>query len=430
MKIYRLISIAIAMLFAQPVAAQSQFPANTALWGVGWGEGGNRNQVFRRGDGGWLEQVPGSLKQVSVGADGAVWGVDPDDNVLRWTGSQWQQVQGTKLNQLSVRNAQEVWGVNAAGNLFRWNGSTWDQIPSTLAYVSVGADGTVCGIGKDGNVYRRDASTWTPMTAQGQKFRRISVTNKQRVLGIDTSGNLLRWTGTGLDVVRNVDSYRYEFVDAVETADGTLWDLFRDSDGNHFIEWRAADNQSMGPSYTPLTQIAVVSPLAPPAGLTAEQQQMLDAHNRERANYPGVSALQWAPELAQWAQEWAQTLASKGGFGDHRPDQLNNPFRPRESLGENIYWYSGRPTTGDEAVQSWISEKQGYNYNQDNGMAACCNQPPGCTPPPNTPYCWHFTQVIWKPTQYVGCGKASAGDRDYYVCNYYPKGNIREQKPY
>jgi hypothetical protein len=65
MKIYRLIAIAIAMLFAQPVSAQ--FPANTAFWGVD-----TLNQVFRRGDGGGLEQVPGSLKQVSVGADGAV----------------------------------------------------------------------------------------------------------------------------------------------------------------------------------------------------------------------------------------------------------------------------------------------------------------------------------------------------------------------
>jgi pathogenesis-related protein 1 len=270
--------------------------------------------------------------------------------------------------------------------------------------------------------------------AQNQQFRRISVTNRQRVLGIDTSGNLLRWTGTGWEVVlpgkgNRVDAY--DVVDAVETADGELWTVYE----NGYFKWQKGTSQGSfklvgaddQPSPSGLRQIAVVSPLAPPAGLTAEQQQMLDAHNRERQNYPGVGPLQWAPELAQWAQEWAQTLANRGGLGDHRPDQLSNPFRPRESLGENIYWYSGRPTTGEAAVQSWISEKQGYNYNQDNGMAACCNQPPGCTQSP----CWHFTQVIWKPTRYVGCGKATAASgTEYYVCNYYPQGNIRQQKPY
>src|SRR3712207_7215241 len=29
--------------------------------------------------------------------------------------------------------------------------------------------------------------------------------------------------------------------------------------------------------------------------------------------------------------------------------------------------------------------------------------PPGCTPPPNGT-CGHYTQVVWKTTQYVGCG--------------------------
>ena len=76
MKIYRLIAIAIAMLFAQPALAQK------AAWGVS----NLQNQVFRLDV--VFKQVPGSLKQVSVGADGAVWGVDPNDNVLRWTGSQ------------------------------------------------------------------------------------------------------------------------------------------------------------------------------------------------------------------------------------------------------------------------------------------------------------------------------------------------------
>jgi tectonin-like protein/cysteine-rich secretory family protein len=426
MKIYRLIAISIAILFAQPALAQK------AAWGVNF-----QNQVFRLD--GVFKQVPGSLKQVSVGADGAVWGVDPNDNVLRWTGSQWQQVQGRKLKQLSVRNAQEVWGVDASEALFRWNGSAWEQpIPANLAYVSVGADGAVCGIA-NGNVYCRDASTWTPMAAQGQKFRRISVTNRQRILGIDTSGNLLRWTGTGLEEVLRSGNV----VDAVETADGELWTV----NENGYFMWQkgtssgsftlvGADDQ---PSPSGLRQIAVVSPLAPPAGLTAEQQQMLDAHNRERQNYPGVGTLQWAPELAQWAQEWAEGRAREGNI-NHRQDTTKNPFRPGEYIGENIFSSGNTAATGADAVQWWIGEKEWYHHDQDDGMAGCCNQPPGCVIVRDSPacrarngycYCGHFTQVIWKNAQYVGCGKATAANGwVYFVCNYYPAGNYRGQKPY
>ena len=66
MKIYRLIAIAIAMLFAQPALAQK------AAWGVS----NLQNQVFRLDV--VFKQVPGSLKQVSVGADGANCAIGSD----------------------------------------------------------------------------------------------------------------------------------------------------------------------------------------------------------------------------------------------------------------------------------------------------------------------------------------------------------------
>jgi hypothetical protein len=36
----------------------------------------------------------------------------------------------------------------------------------------------------------------------------------------------------------------------------------------------------------------------------------------------------------------------------------------------------------------------------------------------------HFTQIVWKESQYLGCGLGSA-ERYYVVtCNYFPMGNI------
>ena len=429
------IFIAIAMLFAPPVLAQSP---NNAVWGVN-----DQNEVFR-----WnpaskqFEQVPGSLKQVSVGTDGAVWGVDPNDNVLRWIGSQWQPVQGTKLKQLSVRNAQEVWGVNAADDLFRWNGSAWEQpIPSKLSHVSVGADGTLWGIGSaTGGVYRRDGSAWTLIPALPQPNRsllRILVINAQRVYGIDNRGDVWEWTGTGWGGTRWGQAANQR--DVAEATDGELW-LVVETGSIYFTKDQGRSWERMLPFNLSLKQIAVGSASQPPpAGLTAEQQQMLDAHNRERPNYPGVGALQWAPELAQWAQEWADGRAKEGNI-NHRQDRQNNPFRPGEYVGENIFSSGNTAATGADAVQWWIGEKEWYHHDQDDGMAGYNNQPPGCVIVRDSPacrarqgycFCGHFTQVIWKNTQYVGCGKATAANGwVYFICNYYPAGNWRGEKPY
>jgi hypothetical protein len=70
MKIHGIIAMIVAMLFATMASAQSP---NNAVWGVD-----GLNQVFR-----WnvsrneFELMPGTLKQVSVGTDGEVWGSIP-----------------------------------------------------------------------------------------------------------------------------------------------------------------------------------------------------------------------------------------------------------------------------------------------------------------------------------------------------------------
>ena len=69
-------------------------------------------------------QVPGSAKDIGVGADGSVWiiGTNPSgtkDNfgVHRWTGKDWFGVEGGGV-QISVDKSGEPWMVNALGNIF------------------------------------------------------------------------------------------------------------------------------------------------------------------------------------------------------------------------------------------------------------------------------------------------------------------------
>lgn len=101
------------------------------------------------GQGATFEQVPGSLSQISVGADGAVWGLDSNQNIFSYDSStgQFVQVPGA-LTQIAVGNAAAVWGLNAQGLIFRWDASngSWTYIPGFLNQITVGADGDVWGL--------------------------------------------------------------------------------------------------------------------------------------------------------------------------------------------------------------------------------------------------------------------------------------------
>jgi pathogenesis-related protein 1 len=133
--------------------------------------------------------------------------------------------------------------------------------------------------------------------------------------------------------------------------------------------------------------------------------QMLQAHNQVRQDV-GVAPLQWSPQLANYAQEWAQKLAREGKF-EHRSNS---------SYGENLASATGQQLSPARVVQMWASEVADYNYANNT-----------CAP---GKMCGHYTQIVWEHTQQVGCGMARSGNREVWVCNYNPPGNVIGQKPY
>jgi virginiamycin B lyase len=418
MKVRGIIATAAAILLAPLASAQSP---NNAVWGIN-----DHNEVFRYNPfQDTFERMPGTLKQVSVGIDGEVWGVGPNDDPFRWTGSQWQSIQG-KLKQLSVRNAKEAWGVNAANDLFRWNGSTWEPLGNGSHFVSAGVDGTVWGLSLTTPVVIQTLDVFykshTLIAQYGldRPFNQISVTDLNRVWAIDDVGGSFR----GGDQME-WKPFDIALFDVAESANGELWRVAKNG-LLHFQQTQTAPLKN----YPNLDFRHIAVGLA---GLTDdERQQILEAHNSERQKYPGVGPLQWSRELEGFAQDWAQQVAS-GEKSGHRPasERQNNPFRPGELVGENMYvQWPANGVTGVNAVTWFISEKQYYHYDQDDGNGAL-GEPPGCTAPPGSA-CGHFTQVIWKDTQYVGCGTAtetSSRNGKWYVCNYYPAGNSNN-KPY
>lgn len=138
------------------------------------------------------------------------------------------------------------------------------------------------------------------------------------------------------------------------------------------------------------------------AGITA-------AHNAARAEL-NIAPLTWSPEVAAFAQAWADKLAEQGCVMQHRPYEGPDA----QKYGENIYssWGS-MPSTAD-VVAAWVAEGEDYNALTDTCSGVC----------------GHYTQVMWAASERLGCGMASCGDKEVWVCNYDPPGNIWGERPY
>uniref|UniRef100_A0A0N4ZLS3 SCP domain-containing protein n=1 Tax=Parastrongyloides trichosuri TaxID=131310 RepID=A0A0N4ZLS3_PARTI len=76
------------------------------------------------------------------------------------------------------------------------------------------------------------------------------------------------------------------------------------------------------------------------------------------------------------------------------------------AYGENLAWVSDE-SIADTSVKMWYDENADYDYSS-----------PGFSGDTG-----HFTQLVWKGSQKVGCGIASGSGGVYTVCQYKPPGN-------
>ncbi|KIJ68256.1 hypothetical protein HYDPIDRAFT_24553 [Hydnomerulius pinastri MD-312] len=129
----------------------------------------------------------------------------------------------------------------------------------------------------------------------------------------------------------------------------------------------------------------------------------LDTHNNERAQYD-AAALVWNDTLANAAQQWANGCVFEHSGGSLGP------------YGENLAAGTGDYTISN-AVGDWNAESSSYD--------------------PSNPQASHWTQVVWKSTTDLGCAvqscngifPSSYGPAEYYVCEYYPAGNVIGEFP-
>lgn len=136
---------------------------------------------------------------------------------------------------------------------------------------------------------------------------------------------------------------------------------------------------------------------APGGGVAPEMQQVLSAHNNHRDRHC-VPALTWSPALAAQAQAWANQC---------------NFVHSSSGYGENLWMGTAGYYSPTQVVDSWYAEIANYQYSQP-GFSGSTG---------------HFTQIFWKSSTQLGCGRATCQGNDLWVCNYAPPGNYQGQFP-
>jgi hypothetical protein len=154
-----------------------------------------------------------------------------------------------------------------------------------------------------------------------------------------------------------------------------------------------------------------------------EWSEMLDAHNERRAEHCAPK-LKWCESLAKSAQVYASqcivnahdaTIAA--GTGENMAgawaESNGNPVIP--ALSDR-----------DAFEQTWYCEIANYNFDNPafvGGFTQNCQRVNG-----------HFTQVVWKDTGFLGCGRATCQidghEGTQWVCRYRPGGNVNVDNPF
>lgn len=140
--------------------------------------------------------------------------------------------------------------------------------------------------------------------------------------------------------------------------------------------------------------------------------RVLAAHNRERALL-GIAPLRWNPALARDAERWASQLAATGRF-EHAPSGSGEP------QGENLWAGTPGYYSPEAMVDAWAREKRHFK--------------PGTFPNNSTTGkvsdVGHYTQLVWRETEEVGCARAAGTDEEVLVCRYTQAGNYMGQRPF
>jgi len=147
--------------------------------------------------------------------------------------------------------------------------------------------------------------------------------------------------------------------------------------------------------------------LASSDALSVDARQALLAFHNEARLEVGSPPLRWSPDLARFAQEWADEIARSGDFR-HRP-------RRTHSYGENLAMGTAGAYHAVSMARQWYAQRGQYRA--------------GSPIRANALVAGHYTQMVWGGTTEMGAGIALIRSGPHQgmlvlVCNYDPPGNV------
>lgn len=132
-------------------------------------------------------------------------------------------------------------------------------------------------------------------------------------------------------------------------------------------------------------------------------EEVLQCHNEFRRKHQ-APPLKLSSKLSREASRYAESLASTRIL-------KHSVESSRGSCGENLAWAS-YDQSGKDVADRWYDEVKQYNFNRPGFSSGT----------------GHFTAMVWKSTQKLGVGKATASDgSSFVVARYFPAGNITNQ---
>lgn len=122
---------------------------------------------------------------------------------------------------------------------------------------------------------------------------------------------------------------------------------------------------------------------------------VLNSTNAYRRDH-GAANVTWNDTLARFADDYlTKKVTDKCEF-----EHSGGPY------GENLA--IGYPSARS-AIEAWGDERERYDFQK-----ATFTEETG-----------HFTQLVWRNTSDVGCGRRLCGTQGWYlVCEYWPRGNV------
>jgi tectonin-like protein len=100
--------------------------------------------------------VPGTGQEIGIGAEGHVFTVDAEGNLMRWDTQAGRFMSfGRAFKRVAVDGDGNPWGVEADGDLLRYDGTRWIMLSRRARDIAIGWDGSVFIVDRDsGRLYR------------------------------------------------------------------------------------------------------------------------------------------------------------------------------------------------------------------------------------------------------------------------------------